>query len=135
MSNHVLLFSMNYAPYTFYLSSCFITFLLMIMFYISLCHTHVLYQIMFYDGLRFRQYCVLFHILIFSLFSFFLTAVRSPYCNMHLDTVKSITGWQDLASEWHSDPIVKHGNTDVQLFHAVGPDACPPDDCPGQPSL
>ena len=83
----------------------------------------------------FPQYYVLFHILIFSLFSFFLTAVRSPYCNMHLNTVKSITGWQDLASEWHSDPIVKHGNTDVQLCHAVGPDACPPDDCPGQPSL
>lgn len=135
MSNHVLLFSMHFVTYMFYLYSCFSIFLLMIMFYISLCHIHVLYQVMFYVGLCFPRICVLFPILIFSLFPFFLTAIRSPYCNMHLNAVKSITGWQDLASEWHSNPTVKKENTDVQLCPAVGPDACTPDDRPGQPSL
>ena len=54
---------------------------------------------------------------------------------MHLKTVEELTGWQDIASQWDSNPIIHHNGRPVGLCRSCGPNARTPDGSPDQTNV
>ena len=52
---------------------------------------------------------------------------------MYIDTVLSLTGWQDSASRWVSSFNLDHNRLPIDACVAVGKDAVTPNNAPDQP--
>lgn len=52
---------------------------------------------------------------------------------MYLDSIRSLTGWQDGEEHWISKPTVDHDGVSIKLCQAIGSNAVTPNGASGQP--